>query len=92
MDAVSRVILDIAFGKERPPIALNLVHPRPVEWKDVMIPVGEAVVRQRKLGINALRTVSFQEWFSLIEKHTKSASEDNIRDIVSPSCYNIAAD
>ena len=92
MDAVSKVILDIAFGKERPPIALNLVHPRPVDWKDVMIPVGKAVTKQQNLGTNALRSVSFQEWFSLIEKRGKSASEDDMRDVVSPSCYNIATE
>ena len=84
MDAVSRVILDIAFRKERPPIALNLVHPRPVYWTDVMTPIGEAVARHQNLGTNTLRTVSFQEWFSLVENRAKSASDGDVRNIVSP--------
>ncbi|KAF8219495.1 putative aminoadipate reductase [Tricholoma matsutake] len=81
MDAVSRTILDVAFAKERPPTALNLVHPRPVKWNDVILPVGKAVARQRMLGPEALRVVSFQKWFSLVEKRAKSASEDNLKNI-----------
>lgn len=79
MDAVSRTIIDVAFAKDRPPTALNLVHPRPVKWNDVILPVGEAVARQRKLGL--LRVIPFQEWFSLVEKHAKSASEDDLKNI-----------
>lgn len=83
MDAVSQTILDVAFSKERPPIALNLVHPRPVEWNDVILPVGEEVRRQRGLEGSSLRVVSFQEWFSLVEDRAKSASEDDVKKIVS---------
>jgi hypothetical protein len=82
MDAVSRAILDVAFTKELPPIALNLVHPRPVRWDDVMLPAGKAAARQKNLGTD-LRVVSFQEWFSLVEKRAKLASEDDLKNIVS---------
>jgi hypothetical protein len=82
MDAVSRTILDVAFMKERPPIALNLVHPKPVQWDGVILPAGKAAARQKNLGTD-LREISFREWFSLVEKRAKSASEDDLKDIVS---------
>jgi len=92
MDAVSRAILEIAFAKEHPPIALNLVHPRPVAWNDVIIPIGEAVARQRNLATDTLRVVPFQEWFSLIETRAKSASEGDLKNIVSSfPCYHAGA-
>jgi len=79
MDAVSKIILDVALAKEPPPIALNLVHPRPVQWNDVMLPIAEAITRKQNL--DTLRVVSFQEWFSLVEKHAKSTSEDDLKHI-----------
>ncbi|KAG6878054.1 putative NRPS-like protein biosynthetic cluster [Termitomyces sp. T159_Od127] len=64
-------ILDIAFSDDKLPEAINLVHPRPAKW-DMVIDALKAVLDQ---GGSSLRIVSFQEWFSLLEKHAKNASD-----------------
>lgn len=83
MHAVSKAILDIAFAKEQPPFALNLVHPRSVAWNDVVLPIGQAIIRQRKLPGSSLRVVPFPEWFSILEELAKSATNDELKSIVS---------
>ena len=47
----------------------------------MILPIGEAVTR--KLGTNPLRVVSFQEWFSLVERRAMSASDRDLKNIVS---------
>ncbi|KAG9308660.1 putative aminoadipate reductase [Chiua virens] len=34
--AVSDAMLDVAFADEEPPLAVNLVHPRPIAWESLM--------------------------------------------------------
>ncbi|KAI6042365.1 acetyl-CoA synthetase-like protein [Pisolithus marmoratus] len=43
MDAVPGAILDVALSDEKPPIAVNLVHPRPVEFEAIMKPISDAL-------------------------------------------------
>lgn len=79
MHAVSQAILDVAFSKEVPPIALNLVHPRPVEWNTIIASILEALAQD-----NAhLDVVPFQKWFSLLETRAKTAKDEDIIAIVS---------
>ncbi|GLB38113.1 putative acetyl-CoA synthetase-like protein [Lyophyllum shimeji] len=80
MHAVSKAILDIAFAEERPPAALNLVHPRPVEWNSIIDSVKEALEEGRE-GLPAMRVVPFAEWFALLEQRAKSASDADIQAI-----------
>jgi hypothetical protein len=83
MDAVAKAILDIAFAPDRPPIALNLVHPRPVEWKSVILDISEAIKQERSLGSGTLPLVPFQDWFSQLNLRAKDGNEIDIRNIVS---------
>lgn len=71
-DAVSKSILDVAFAREQPPFALNLVHPRPVAWNDVITAVANALIKQKKLENKPLRVVPFHGWFSLLERRANS--------------------
>lgn len=80
MDAVAKAIVDTAFTNERLPPALNLVHPRPVEWNLVITSVRDAV--KQEITEN-LELVSFQEWFSRLELHSKGAEESDMSRIVS---------
>ncbi|KAG6883311.1 hypothetical protein C0993_006870 [Termitomyces sp. T159_Od127] len=77
MHAVSKAILEIAFSADKLPEAINLVHPRPVQWNRVIDALKLVLDKDR----SSLRVVSFQEWFSLLEKRAKNASDADIRAI-----------
>ncbi|KAG6863132.1 hypothetical protein C0993_012766, partial [Termitomyces sp. T159_Od127] len=77
MHAVSKTILDIAFSADNLPEAINLVHPRPVKWVEVMN-AFKAVLDKDGYP---LRMVSFQEWFSLLEKRAGNASDADLQAI-----------
>ncbi|KAG6900035.1 putative secondary metabolism biosynthetic enzyme, partial [Termitomyces sp. T159_Od127] len=62
MHTVSKTILEIAFSADKLPEAINLVHPSPVRWNDV---------------IDALKA----EWFSLLEKRARNASNTDTQAI-----------
>jgi len=81
MHAVSKAILDVAFSDEQPPIALNIVHPKPDEWSTVMGDVRNALLAA-KVSSEALPLVPFGEWFEQLEGRAKIADEHN-RDAVS---------
>ncbi|KAG1750096.1 putative aminoadipate reductase [Suillus lakei] len=78
--AVSNAILDVAFAEEGPPIAVNLVHPRPIAWRTLMQPIGDALF-ERKVTGNPLPLVSFSEWLEQLESRAKDLSEENIKHI-----------
>ncbi|KAG6847388.1 hypothetical protein H0H93_008505, partial [Arthromyces matolae] len=77
MHAVSKSIIDIAFSPNQLPSAVNLVHPRPVQWNDVINALKD--VLEKKHG--SLRVVSFTEWFALLEKRSKNSDETVIKAI-----------
>ncbi|KIJ61725.1 hypothetical protein HYDPIDRAFT_158984 [Hydnomerulius pinastri MD-312] len=76
--AVSDAILDVAFAEDEPPITVNLVHPRPVEWACLMKPISVAL-QQKNLTPLLLPLVSFGEWVERLEKYATESNEDNIR-------------
>ncbi|OAX30945.1 hypothetical protein K503DRAFT_870821 [Rhizopogon vinicolor AM-OR11-026] len=78
--AVSNAILDVAFAEQEPPIAVNLVHPRPIAWKTLMQPIADTIV-ERKITSNPLPLVPFSEWFVKLESSAKGASEDTMKRI-----------
>ncbi|KAG2133342.1 putative aminoadipate reductase [Suillus clintonianus] len=78
--AVSNAILDVAFAEEEPPIAINLVHPRPVAWKTLMRPVADAIF-ERKITSVSLPFIPFSEWSEKVELSAKNPSEQNIQRI-----------
>ena len=55
---------------------LNVVYPRPTEWNIVIKIIGDALVLQKKLNL-PLDLISFQEWFYILEAHTKAANQEN---------------
>ena len=85
MHAVSKAILDVAFSHKQPPIALNIVHPRPVKWSTVMRDVRDALLAA-KVSSEALPLVPFGEWFEQLEGRAKIADEHDISIIVSIYC------
>ncbi|KAG6888349.1 hypothetical protein C0995_009042 [Termitomyces sp. Mi166 len=77
MHTVSKAILDIAFSSYQLPVAINLVHPRPTQWKRV---IDALKIVLDKDGFS-LRVARFQEWFSLLEKRSNNASDADIQAI-----------
>lgn len=82
MHAVSKAILDVAFAEEPPTIALNIVHPRPVEWSTVMRGVSDALLAA-KVTSKTLPLLPFGEWFKALEERAKAADEHDMSSIVS---------
>ncbi|KAG1799974.1 putative aminoadipate reductase, partial [Suillus variegatus] len=78
--AVSNAILDVAFAEEVPPIAVNLVHPRPTAWKTLMQPITDALV-ERKVTNYPLPLVPFSEWLEKLESSAKDLSEETMERI-----------
>jgi thioester reductase-like protein len=78
--AISNAILDVAFAKEEPPIAVNLVHPRPIAWRTLMQPVADALV-ERNVTSCPLPFVSFSEWLEKLESSAKDLSEETMKRI-----------
>ncbi|KAF8838098.1 putative aminoadipate reductase [Paxillus ammoniavirescens] len=76
--AVSDAILDIAFAEDEPSIAVNLVHPRPVEWASLMKPISSALYRKNVMS-ELLPLVPFAQWLTSLEERAADTSEDNIR-------------
>jgi hypothetical protein len=74
----------VAFAKVEPPIAVNLVHPRPIAWKTLMQPVADRIL-ELKITSNSIPLVPFSEWLEKLESSTKDASEETIKHIVSVS-------
>ncbi|KAG1779119.1 putative aminoadipate reductase [Suillus placidus] len=78
--AISNAILDVAFAEEEPPIAVNLVHPRPIAWKTLIQSVADALV-ERKVTSYPLPLVSFPEWLGKLELSAKDLSEETMKRI-----------
>ena len=84
MQSVAKSIVDLVFHVDRLPPAINIVHSDPVDWNTVIQDVADAMVQEPHLP-TPLQLVSFQEWFSLLEKNSDSLDEANQAKIVSCS-------
>ncbi|KAG6374188.1 hypothetical protein JVT61DRAFT_4841 [Boletus reticuloceps] len=73
---VSDAILDVAFAHEEPPLAVNLVHPRPSAWKSIMQPISEALY-QKHLTPSRLPLIPFTEWVERLEEQAANTTEEN---------------
>jgi len=81
-DAVSGAILDVAFSEDDPPIAVNMVHPRPVEWTALMKPISDALFAKR-ITKEPLPLIPAAEWYHTLEKHALNVSEEKMKRVVS---------
>ncbi|KAF8215632.1 putative nonribosomal peptide synthetase [Mycena galopus ATCC 62051] len=71
-EAVSRTIVDAALNVERPPFAVNLVHPRPVPWDFIMSAMANTV---------QLPLVSFADWVRQLQDLSTQATAEDIQRI-----------
>ncbi|KAH7912703.1 putative nonribosomal peptide synthetase [Hygrophoropsis aurantiaca] len=80
-DGVASAVSDIALAKEPAPPVLNIVHPRPVSWLDVMGPVRKAVIAEKGIKESALTFAPFATWFARLEELARSANQADLQDI-----------
>ncbi|KAF8838002.1 putative nonribosomal peptide synthetase [Paxillus ammoniavirescens] len=81
IECVARAILDVAFAKEAPPPALNLVNPRGAPWADVIHFIRNCIIKEKGLTSDAFPIVPFADWFALLEKSAEGASKDELAKI-----------
>ncbi|KAF7980198.1 hypothetical protein HWV62_39287 [Athelia sp. TMB] len=77
MHTVSQAILDVAFAEERPPMALNIVHPRPSSWSYIVQSISDALQHEGVIE-EPLPLVPFTEWFDRLEQRSKGADEQEM--------------
>jgi hypothetical protein len=80
-DAVSQAILDVAFSKEALPRALNLVHPRPTPWHNIITAASDNLVKN-EITKDRLPLVNFEIWFSKLQDASVGASDETLKRIV----------
>ncbi|KAG5652629.1 putative NRPS-like protein biosynthetic cluster [Sphagnurus paluster] len=80
VDGVAGGILDIALSHKVLPPILNLVHPRPVEWSDVILGIQKAIKEVLK---HDLKVVPCGNWVSALEAHANTATAETMDSIVS---------
>jgi hypothetical protein len=73
-EAVSRCIVDVALSAEKPPFAINLVHPRPIPWDFVMSAMAATV---------QLPLIPFPDWVGQLQARSAKATAEDIAKIVS---------
>ncbi|KAF7340994.1 Acetyl-CoA synthetase-like protein [Mycena sanguinolenta] len=70
--AISRAIVDVALKPEKPPFAVNLVHPRPITWDLVMSTMANTV---------QLPLIPFPHWVQQLEDRSSGATTEDIADL-----------
>jgi hypothetical protein len=82
-DAVSQTILDVAFGKEAPEQALNLVHPKPIciPWHNIMEAVSNSLI-ESGITQNQLPLINIGEWFSRLQEARVGINNETLKRIV----------
>ncbi|KAJ7656957.1 putative aminoadipate reductase [Mycena polygramma] len=71
-EAVSHAIVDAALSTEKPPFAINLVHPRPIPWDRVM----SAIARDAQLPL-----IPFPEWVGQLQARSAAATPEDLENI-----------
>ncbi|KAF8174554.1 putative aminoadipate reductase [Pholiota molesta] len=79
MDGVAQSIIDVVRHKESPR-ALNIVHPRPVAFNDLMKAVNEGLAAEG-IVTSKLPILPIQEWFALLEARATGAKDEDIKEI-----------
>ncbi|KAJ3740205.1 acetyl-CoA synthetase-like protein [Lentinula detonsa] len=67
MDAVADAIVDVGLSSSIPPAAVNLVHPHPIPWSQMIQDVRNAVINAKQLKADALKLVPFRIWFEALQ-------------------------
>ncbi|KAE9382787.1 NAD(P)-binding protein, partial [Gymnopus androsaceus JB14] len=81
MDAVCGALLDVGFNRESVPIAVNVVHPKPVSWTSVVENIRSALIQEKHLSSPSLPLVPYHEWVDAVEQHARNPTEKDTQNI-----------
>ncbi|KZT19306.1 NAD(P)-binding protein [Neolentinus lepideus HHB14362 ss-1] len=73
VDTVASAIMDVAFSNAEVLLALNVAHPRPIEWSVMVKNIASALASDGSLP---LPPVPFREWVRKLEKQDTTTKED----------------
>ncbi|KAJ7622622.1 putative aminoadipate reductase [Mycena polygramma] len=71
-EAVSQAIVDATLSVEKPPFAVNLVHPRPVPWDRIL----EAIAKDAQLPL-----IPFSDWVQQLQVRSSAATAEDFDNI-----------
>ncbi|KAF7340995.1 Acetyl-CoA synthetase-like protein [Mycena sanguinolenta] len=70
--AISRAIVDVALKPEKPPFAVNLVHPRPISWDLVMSTMANTA---------QLPLIPLADWVRQLQDRSSGVTAEDISDL-----------
>ncbi|TFK33793.1 hypothetical protein BDQ12DRAFT_727427 [Crucibulum laeve] len=83
MGTAAQAVLEVATSVDAPPVTLNLVHPRPISWKDMIELVRYEMAQLNSIDAASFRLIRFDEWMECLEKHsTVGLDEDTFHRIL----------
>ncbi len=79
----AKAVLDLSLNAEAEPI-LNLVHPRPVRWWEIINWVRDALDKTFSGdGMDELPIISPREWLAALEERAEAPSSEDFDAVVS---------
>ncbi|KXN81584.1 L-aminoadipate-semialdehyde dehydrogenase large subunit [Leucoagaricus sp. SymC.cos] len=81
MDKAAQSILDLCFTKEKIPFAVNLMHPRPVAWNQVIEAIQGALVDLLGIDPASLLMIPLPEWIEQLSAKAKDSTPDDLKKI-----------
>jgi hypothetical protein len=75
---VAQAVIDVALGEPTTSPALNITHPRPIHWSDMISYVLRAL-RDHQIVQTTMSLVSFREWYSMLKERNDVS---NMSDLV----------
>jgi thioester reductase-like protein len=81
--AVSDAVTDVLFHSDIPPLALNIVHPCPTKWTNIISPIRKMVIETTHDGEGDVSPlVPFSQWFAHLEASARTADKETLQNIV----------
>lgn len=77
VDTVAKAIMGIVSSSKTTPMVMNLTHPRPIAWKQVVSLVATALLKQGIIE-QALPLIPFHEWVYLLEKFAVNSTAEDL--------------
>ena len=90
MDAVAAAVTELVLSQECLPQLLNVVHPKPVGWHDVMVNISDSVA---KFSVGPLQLVSMNSWLQSLEDAAHAGTHEDLERLVGklpPNAFCIA--
>ncbi|KAF8655498.1 hypothetical protein AX16_003028 [Volvariella volvacea WC 439] len=75
MNTVATTIRDVIFSRKEPPKTINVVHPHPIPWDDVIGYINDALVDQGVVKPR-LPVIPFEDWVDRLEQHAAAPTDE----------------